>query len=80
MADVRGKYRAPAPASRIARRRGFVPILFGTALSLVIDVAAAEVASDNELYAAYCIGVLQQTQQDWRRENMEYEQHLLADP
>ena len=60
--------------------RRLVPILLGAGLPLVIDVAAAEVASDNELYAAYCIGVLQQTQQDWRRENMEYEQHLLADP
>jgi hypothetical protein len=43
------------------------PILLGVALSLVIDVAAAEVASDNELYAAYCIGVLQDKQQAQRK-------------
>jgi hypothetical protein len=60
--------------------RRFAPILLGVALSLVIDVAAAEVASDNELYAAYCIGVLQQTQQENRKLEAEYEQHLLADP
>jgi hypothetical protein len=57
MADVCGKY--------------VVPILLGAALSLVIDVAAAEVASDNELYAAYCIGVLQH--------RAEYEQGLADD-
>jgi hypothetical protein len=60
--------------------RRLVPILLGAGLPLVIDVAAAEVASDNELYAAYCIGVVQQEQQEQRREVMEYEQHLLADP
>jgi hypothetical protein len=54
----------------IARRSGSEVSsrsLFGAALSLVIHVAAAEVASDNELYAAYCIGVLQQGQQEWRK-------------
>lgn len=70
MADVRGKYTAPAPASR---RRGFVPILLGAALSLVIDVAAAEIASDNELYAAYCVGVVQDAQKHWRKELLETE-------
>jgi hypothetical protein len=57
----------------------FAPILLGLALSVGIDVAAAEVASDNELYAAYCIGVLQQEQQERRRTSEEYEQHLADD-
>jgi hypothetical protein len=55
----------------------FAPILLGVALSL--DLAAAEVASDNELYAAYCIGVLQHTQQEGRKLWEEYEQQHLAD-
>jgi hypothetical protein len=59
--------------------KSLAPILLGVALSLVIDVAAAEVPSDNELYAAYCIGVLQQEQQARRKESEEFEQTLDDD-
>jgi hypothetical protein len=57
----------------------FVRILLGAAALSLIDVAAAEVASDNELYAAYCIGVLQHTQQEGEKLWVEYEQGLLND-
>jgi hypothetical protein len=49
----------------------FAAVLLVAALS---DVAAAEVASDNELYAAYCIGVLQYAQQAAQKEWAKYEQ------
>ena len=64
---------------RAARKRGFAPILLGTALCLVIDVAAAQVASDNELYAGYCVGVLQQTQQGQRELYLKIEQDFGDD-
>jgi hypothetical protein len=54
--------------------RWFVSISLGAALSLVIDLAAAEVATDNELYAAYCLGVLQDAEQWQRKVNLEQEQ------
>jgi len=63
------------PCSYFARREFlkecFAAVLLVAALS---DVAAAEVASDNELYAAYCIGVLQDRQQAGRKLWAEYEQ------
>jgi hypothetical protein len=46
-----------ASTERRAVKRGFVPILLGVALSLVIDAAAAEVASDNELYGSGSSGI-----------------------
>jgi hypothetical protein len=47
--------------------RGFVPILLGALLSLVTSFAIAQIANDNELYAAYCIGVLQQQYEEERK-------------
>ena len=46
---------------------------------LIANSASAEVASDNELYAAYCIGVLQVTQQEGRKASDEFEQTLADD-
>jgi hypothetical protein len=68
-----------ADTQTAARKRGLAPILLGIALSLVIDVSAAEVASDNELYAACCIGVLQRTQQANQKLWPEYEQGIADD-
>jgi hypothetical protein len=54
--------------------------LLGAALSLVIDVAAAQVASDNELYAAYCLGVLQDVQQGQRKWYLEAAELMKPSP
>src|SRR5262249_33946543 len=47
------------------RQRSFLRMLIATALSGVAELSVAQV-TDNELYAAYCIGAL-----EWRQQNAE---------
>jgi len=53
----------------------FVQVSLGAFLSLVADLATAEIANDNDLYAAYCIGSLTESNeqnkirvQGWRND------------
>jgi hypothetical protein len=73
--------------SRSLERRGDFTLACITALVVIalamwfiaINAAAAEVATDNELYAAYCIGVLQKTQQAQRKAVEEFAETLADD-